>query len=380
MSARDSAAAVIPGPQEIFDRWASSEVAKWDQGASPRSGFSRGTVPVYMSIWNLWLQWLGGRPSEEFRDAHWRWLWATPLHVHLFVNGPAPAATRRKPKKDHELASFTKQRYWAVLRDVYSLAVIEGHLLQNPADEVMNKPVVERRSRESQVLPAGVLQELRDQKALQALLPEGAGWWVHRDRAAVALLAYCGMSAAELIAMKGKDIRRGAGGALSVDPQEVLTGFADAAAVHVDVGERSVPVADEALPAVYAWLDVRQGLLARQRERLQALAREQGGAASDDSTRRAPQQPLFLSRETKDGAHTQLDPSSLFVLVRRCLKAAYARPRVKASLSEGEYVATGPAIIRNSVIKAWAQEVGAAQAAAWAGVKSLDRVGAGAGA
>ena len=29
MSARDAAAAVIPGPQEIFERWTNIEVAKW---------------------------------------------------------------------------------------------------------------------------------------------------------------------------------------------------------------------------------------------------------------------------------------------------------------------------------------------------------------
>ena len=375
MSARDAAAAVIPGPQEIFERWTNIEVAKWMERDPQRPGFSPETVPVYQSIWNLWLHWLASRPAEEFRDAHWRWLWATPQHVQGFLSRPAPVNRGRQAKKEDALANFTRQRYWSVLRDVYSLAVIEGHLLQNPAEAVLNKPVVERRSRVPQILPAGVLQLLRDARVLRELLPEGSGWWVHRDRAAVALLAHCGMSAGELIAMKGKDIRRGAGGALTAAPQELLTGFADAAPVHVDVGERSVPVPDAALPLVYAWLDVRHDLLARQRERAQAAAGAVGAAADAQALLRAPQQPLFLSREAKAGVHTQLDPSSLFVLVRRCLKAAYELPRVSARLTPGGYVATGPAIIRNSVIRTWAEEVGAAQAVAWAGLKSLDRLG-----
>ena len=54
---------------------------------------------------------------------------------------------------------------------------------------------------------------------------------------------------------------------------------------------------------------------------------------------------------------------------------AHDSTKASARLTPGGYVATGPAIIRNSVIRTWAEEVGAAQAAAWAGLKSLDRLG-----
>ena len=363
-----------PGPQEIFERWADSEVARWLESRG-RSGFSPETVPVYRSIWKLWLEWLAGRPAADFRKAPWRWMRARQAHIQAFIDGPAPAATRRQPKDQTKLASFTRQRYWAVLRDVYAYAVSEKVLQVNPALELEATPTVTRRSRVPQVLPAGVLALLRDPDRLKHLLPEAKGWWAHRDRAAVALLAHTGMTSGELIAMRGRDLRWG-GRYLQPPAQAALEGIQETGTLQVDVGERSVPVSQELLPLLETWLDIRHELLLQQRLRTQALARELGTDPDERALRREADQPLLLSREAAAGVHTALDSSSLFVMVRRCLRAAYSAPEVQRLLDPGQYVATGPAIIRNSVIRAWAEDatIGAGQAAEWAGLKTLERL------
>jgi integrase len=364
----------LPGPQEIFERWADAEVARWLESRG-RSGFSPDTVPVYRSIWTVWLQWLAGRSASEFRNAHWRWLRVRQVHVQAFVDGPAPAATRRQPKDRTRLASFTRQRYWAVLRDVYAHAVSEGLLQSNPALELEPTPSIARRARVPQVLPVRVLALLRDPDMLAKLLPEAKGWWVHRDRAAVALLAHCGMTSGELIAVRGRDLRRGAH-YLQPPGQSALEGLADPATLQIDVGERSVPVPEELLPLLQTWLEVRHELLLQQRTRAQLLAREISIALDERALRREPEQPLLLSREAPAGSHTSLASCSLFVVVRRCLRAAYSAAEVEGLLDSKQYVAAGPAIIRNTVIRTWAEDpsIGPGQAAEWAGLKTVERL------
>jgi len=363
-----------PGPQEIFERWADAEVARWLESRG-RSGFSPETVPVYRSIWKLWLDWLAGRPAPELGKTTWRWLWARQDHVQAFVDGPAPAATRRQPKDQSRMASFTRQRYWAVLRDVYAYAVAEEVLQENPALSLQPTPTVARRARVPQVLPTRVLELLRNPVRLKQLLPEGKGWWVHRDRAAVALLAHCGMTSGELIAVRGRDLRRGIRYLLP-PAQTALEGMEEAAALQIDVGERSVPVPEALLPLLETWLAVRHELLLQQRSRAQTLARETGTDPDERALRREPDQPLLLSREAPSGVHTTLDSSSLFVVVRRCLRAAYTAREVKGLLDPEQYVATGPAIVRNTVIRVWAEDaaIGPGQAAEWAGLKTLERL------
>jgi len=372
-----------PGPAEVFDAWAQHQVQLWekDEKDAPtgrRLGFSGDAIPVYRSVWEVWLRWLDGQPPVEFAAAQWRWPVATVDHVRTFVKGPAPAAAandrrRRKPIADEKMAEFTAQRYWRILRDVYAHAIQRGWLAQNPALglDKEERPSVSRRARKPQVLPVFVLRMIRDPKTLVQLLPQqhDGHWWILRDRAIVALLAHCGMSAAELIALRGGDLRQG-GATLHGKPPPQLEGMEPLPVPSVDLPGRTLELPDQALAAIHPWLEQRAELLVQQRFQARAQAKLQGQEPPPAATAPSQQQPLFLSREAPAGVHTRLDPSSLYVIVRRCLKAAYDKPRVKSTTHPEGYVAAGPAVIRNAVIQAWADHYGEDEAARMAGLQS----------
>lgn len=368
-----------PGPTEAFDYWAQHQVQLWEKGnpTGRRLGFSSDAIPVYRSIWEIWLRWLDGQPAEAFEGSPWRWPMATVAHVRAFVTGPAPVADdkgrrRRKPIAQGKMAPFTAQRYWRVVRDVYAHACLRNWVLQNPALELgKDQPSVSRTAREPRVLLPFVLRMLRDAQALVRLLPQehDGHWWILRDRAIVALLAHCGMSAAELIALREADLRHGTS-ALHGPAAPQLDGVPPGPAPVVDLPGRTLELPAQALAAVLPWLEQRADLLVQQRLRMRTLARQHGQEPSAAAVAASPQQPLFLSREAPEGMHTRLDPSSLYVIVKRCLKVAYEVPRVKGTKEEGAYVAAGPAVIRNAVIQAWADHYGEDEAARMAGLES----------
>lgn len=343
------------GPYVSFDAWTGQQQADDD--------FNAQTVEVYRSIWGVWLAWLAERGLK--------WTEVGPLQVRGFLDGPAPAARGRGAIDEDKMANFTRQRYWRVLRGAYAQACRDGHVDRNPALEVAehHRPHIERRSRQSQILPIGVLATLRDPAALEQLLPQQtpSQWWVLRDRAAMTLLAHAGLTTAELIALRGRDLRQGTA-ALTPDPSPAALPGTETTRpdVQVDVSgegadvQRNVPLRPAALPHIRTWLAAREKLL---RER----------HASIPGALRLADSPLFVSRQR--GAHGLLpamEPSTVYVMVKRCLAAAYEADALAGITRDGARIAQGAAIIRNSVLRDWIDTpgVGADEAARRAGLKS----------
>lgn len=342
-------------PYVSFDAWTSQQQADED--------FNAQTVEVYRSIWGVWLAWLAERDMK--------WPEAGERHIRDFLGGPAQAARGRGAIDDAKMANFTRQRYWRVLRGTYAQACRDGHVDRNPALDVaeQHRPHIERRSRQSQILPVGVLDTLRNSAAVEQLIPQSSPtqWWVLRDRAGMALLAHAGVTTAELIALRGRDLRQGTAALTAEPPPPALAGTATSAPdVHVDVFsggadvQRNVPLPGAALPPIRAWLRAREKLL---RQRYASLP---GAPRLADS-------PLFVSRQRGgDGLLPAMEPSTVYMMVKRCLAAAYEADALSGAAKAGARVAQGASIIRNTVLRDWIDTpgIGADEAARRGGLKS----------
>lgn len=354
------------GPSEIFRLWSEQQLQLAVETGG-KKGCSAKSAANCMCIWESWVQWLDGQEDPVLTTAAQRWAVARQAHVQAFLDGPAPKQSTRKAKKSSELANFSQQRYWRVLRDVYAHANSLFVRPDNPALDLPSTPSIERGSRKPQVMPPFVLQLLRDADQLRELVPQGrVAWLTARDRAAIALLAACGITASELGGLKGANLW---GLSDSERRQAPLPGQ-PRPPVKLDVG-RTLDVPSSAVPLLQDWLDFRQHVLEQQRQEAVRLARRSRAEPTQAALIREEQQPLFLSRETSAGAHTSLDPASLYKIVKRCLRRAYERPHIAGTLEPNAYTAAGPAIIRNTVIKNWILTLGGGTAAAMAGLTEL---------
>jgi len=355
------------GSSEIFRLWSEHQLQLAVE-TDGKKGCCAKSAANCMCIWESWVQWLDGQEDPVLTQAAQRWAVARRGHVQAFLDGPAPKQSTRKAKKADQLANFSQQRYWRVLRDVYVHAISLGVRLDNPAVGLPSTPSIQRRSRKPQVMPPFVLQLLRDAQQLRELVPQGrVAWLVARDRAAIALLATCGITASELGGLKGADLR---GLSDSERRQPPLPGQ-PRSVVKLDVAGRTLEVPSSAVPFLQDWLDFRQHVLEQQRQEAVRLARRSRTEPSPAALTKEEQQPLFLSRETSAAAHASLDPASLYKIVKRCLRRAYERPEIAGMLEPGAYTAAGPAIIRNTVIKDWIHTLGGGTAAARAGLTEL---------
>jgi site-specific recombinase XerD len=337
-----------------FDAWAAKQQKADD--------FNDQTVEVYRSIWSVWLAWLAGRGTG--------WTAAGEADVRTFIEGPAQAEKGRMAISKGRMATYTRQRYWRVLRGVYAQACRDGHMERNPALEVpeQHRPHIDRRSRQSQVLPPGVLAALRDSQLLTRLLPHPSPsqWWVLRDRAAVTLLAYGALTTSELTALRGQDLRIGRAVLRANTPAPRLPGMETGAAISVDVaGEgdavsRSVPLPAAALTHLMPWVRDRERLLG---ERYRHLS---DAPALNNC-------PLFLSRQRgSDGLLPPMEVSTVYTMVKRCLTALYASGVPGIPTGSKARIAQGAAIVRNTVLRDWIDDpdIGAEEAARRAGLQS----------
>lgn len=347
---------------EVFRAWVATQKARAATSDKKRDQFSDHTARIYESLWRGWVDWLGGRDCQ--------WPDATATDVRAFLDGPAPAPKdrrTRKPIAKQKMANYTQQRFWSVLRQVYSHATINGLLEHSPCEGIAIKPQVTESSQRRQVMLPGVLQLLRDPVGLVRVLPmdDEHEWWVLRDRAAVALAAHCALSTGELIALRGQDLRDGAR-ILSPVPVQLPGVAAATRALAVDIPARNdrpgrtVPLQAAALAVLEPWLLRRAELL-----------REQSAAFALGKLTRAPLKPaaapLLLSREAPPGEPLPaVDPPTLYYSFRKCLDAAIEAAGRDAK--EG-YIARGPSILRNTVIAEWASLLGADKAAELAGLK-----------
>jgi hypothetical protein len=325
--------------------------------------FHEDTVVIYTAFWNAWTAWLVG--------AQRHWLDVDAELIDRFMRGPAPSdRTPRPPIWADRMALCTRQRYWRVLRGVYAQAVTLGWLGHSPFLDVEphNRPTVPMHTRRSQVLPPGVLGQLRQADVLcrvffpRAADGEGDGWqW--RDRAAVAVLVHAGITTSELMALRGASVRAphapGASAWLDVPDDDDLLG-------------RSLPLCAEVWAVLHPWLLVRERLLRHR------LAPKKRGPQADPQELAAAcrDAPLFMSRQRREGQRwlPPLDASSVYLLVKKALTRLF--DQAQGSLPDpklaGLKLASGPAIVRNTVLQDWLITWGAEETALRGGFKSVE--------
>ena len=382
--------------------------AVWARRMAAGGEFRASTVQTYGAIWNAWLAWLTARGLI--------WSAVDAVTIQVYLDGPSPGLAHHRPAlRVDRMANYTRQRYWRVLRAVYAEGVRSGMLVSNPVLDVPQeeRPVIDLSSRQSQVLPPGLLALLRDPAVIETCIPviREAEWWSVRDRAAMLVLAHLGVTTRELMALRGSDALPYSvvpSTLSSSVPSSVSTSLSDASsgvpglptsgAVGAPValtvpkdGEmlsRTLDVNDAVACALQAWLLVRREVLGLR------LARRVGAKAASvdllDAVCRSA--PLFMSRQRSAaqiaadraggslssveevGLLPQMEASNVYSMVKRCLDAVYRLPALAGQHPKlrGLNQASGAAIIRNTVLLDWVQTVGEETAALWAGLRSVD--------
>lgn len=389
----------------VFDAWAHRMRASGELGTV--------TVATYRTIWGVWLDWLGTRQRD--------WLSADADLVLVFLNGPSPSLHHHRAAiRSDRLANFTQQRYWRVLRAVYAQAVESGWLVANPVLDVeeAKRPVVLQRSRLPQLLPPAVLALLQDPQVVTACYPpkRGNAWCALRDRAALLVLAHCGITTRELMGLRGDDVRMSGGGLWPLVEAQVQL---PAPTQTQPAGEST---AQPTPPTGEVWLEVTRDLetvgrrlvlneavlaclwpwlLERQRVLAQRLVHRLGaGVSSPELWQRVYlEEPLFMSRQrsdaqiaadhglapARDAADSTgeaprvsllppMEASNVYCLVKKGLEGLLGRTDlpVQDPRKLGINMATGAAIIRNTVLKHWLDTLGLSATLELGGLRSTE--------
>lgn len=378
--------------QRLFAGWAARMAAGGE--------FSASTVETYSAIWNAWLGWLAARGLG--------WLDVDAMTIQAYLEGPSPGLAHHRPAlRADRMANYTQQRYWRVLRAVYAEAVRSGWLVSSPVLDVPegDRPVIALSSRQSQVLPPGVLSLLRDPGVIEGCIPfvREAEWWAVRDRAAVLVLSHLGITTRELMALRGGDvvfqpIQSGdqvADGCVTErgdlpSPAPLVAQLEPvslAVARDDEVIPRVLELNDAVRRVLQPWLALRRVVLsARLKRRLVCVA------VSDEQLDAVCwSEPLFMSRQRsaeqidadrsggsvlpvdKVGLLPPMEASNVYQVVKRALNALYGLPVLAGQHPKlrGLNQASGAAIIRNSVLLDWVQTLGEETAALLGGLRSV---------
>jgi site-specific recombinase XerD len=335
----------------------------WVQRLAAVGEFNEETVETYTAFWSGWTAWLAGVQRH--------WLDVDAELIERFIQGPAPSdRTPRPPIWSDRMALYTRQRYWRILRGVYGVAVDQGWLDHNPLLDVdeRKRPTVPVHTRRPQILPPGVLAQLRQADVLcrvffpRAADGEGDGWqW--RDRAALAVLVHTGITTSELMALRGSHV--------SLPTSEDEGAYLDVPHDQDLLGRRLF-LDNEVLLVLKPWLTVRERLLQHR------LAPKKRGPRADPEELAAAcrDAPLFMSRQRREGEPwlPALDPSSVYLLVKRALERLF--DQAQGSLPDpklsGLKLASGAAIVRNSVLQDWLITYGLEETALRGGFKTVE--------
>ena len=381
----------------MFTQWADRMVAIGE--------FNGSTVETYSSIWNAWLGWLAARGLS--------WVDVNASVIQAYLEGPSPGLAHHRPAlRADRMANYTRQRYWRVLRAVYTEAVRLGVLVSCPVLDVPegDRPVIELPSRQSQVLPPGLLKLLRDPGVIEGCIPflREAEWWAVRDRAAMLVLSHLGITTRELMALQGGDVvfqlvrvpeavGQSEGGAAPLSPARLVGATSDSwlpVSLAVDRDEEVIPrtleLNDAVRQVLQPWLVLRREVLSARLQR-----RLFGVPVSEtqlDAVCRAA--PLFMSRQRSAaqiaadrvvgslasvdevGLLPPMEASNVYSMVKRALDAVYRLPELAGQHPKlrGLNQASGAAIIRNTVLLDWVQTFGEETAALLGGLRSVKSV------
>lgn len=362
-------------PQRAFDAWIAA------------TGLTHPTtLRTYQSIWNVWLVWLSPRAP---------WDKATRELVQAFLGGAAQGTGRRRAPTDAlKMASATMARYHRVLHGVYNHALQTGAIDDDPTSLGAHKPVADQASRLAQVTPPFVLGLLQRPDSLADELAgqyrDDMAWTALRDRCAVALVANCALTTAELIALQGADLRQGLA-AMGEDadyhgeepgsawPEQALLPAVPEKPIWLHVRaqrkgskDRELPVPVDLASTLREWLQERRRLVHEDWRRLVALGVDPPQCALREHY------PLLLSTHLAAASagnglqpRPGLDASTVYRIFSRYLAAAYETPRVQALLDPDARVAQGAGIVRSAVLADWLRHHSEQEVAAMAGLRSV---------
>ncbi|MFC5519865.1 hypothetical protein [Polaromonas jejuensis] len=321
----------------------------------------------YRTLWNAWCDWLRLRALD--------WYAVDGPLIEEFLQGAAPGqgVGRRKAINAERMSSYTRQRYWRLLRGVYAAAAREGTVPYNPVLDIAEeaRPSISNGDRRSQVLDPHVFAKLRDPRIMEALIPAktAADWWHPRDRAILAVLVDTGITASELLALRGIHVVR-AEQQFSM-AHEVPASLAIKVMESSDGVERTLIISPTATPALVEWLHLRHLLLVEHAAHKGAMVQRNEFIKEIDS-----QGPLFVARRARAKA-SELPPMGAPALYY-CVSQALKKLRQKTTVGSGTldinipHLAKGPAIIRNTVIHHWLNTLGPEETVIRAGLKKVE--------
>jgi integrase len=361
-------ALAVPDPFEL-----------WQQSVLSLNEMTLISAKKYRPLWNAWCLWLLERNSH--------WSQANATIIELFLQGPAPGTgvARRRAINPERMSSYTKQRYWRLLRGVYASATRHALVASNPALDLQDakRPSIQSSDRQSQILEPPVFERLLQPLTLTTVfnVKTEDDWWHVRDRAIVAVLVSTGITSGELLALRGQDVALFDPKRRRVPPVLLITGDSPQLVVDVmqtdDTVERSLAVLSTLQPLVQAWMDRRRALLLERCVRTVALsARDQFLQEHDLDG------PFFVARRARQGGviFPAMEPVSLYYTVSQGFKGLHRLMGHATSETDSAapYVAKGPAVIRNSVIRYWIDALGVDRAVQLAGLKNVQSLRLGA--
>lgn len=304
-SARESSSA-----QKIFVRWSGAGAAKTRKSLNPRS------IQNYRSTWMNWVEWL---PPDT------PWEKATSRHVTDYLQQLTASARARMKAVNlppRPASPVTRHRYWRVLRDIYSYAVILKECPENPCDEASEVP-------RNEVMASMVLQPWALKQMQGAILQEHAKrpfstWQQLRDDALLLLLLETGAKTGELISMRADQMWRVHSGRLSEQWGIKFDGERDPQKRHFTIAEPQV------CAVLAKWWQARQELPG------------------------TPPSLFFGAKSKGEGSarlRTPLTPKSVFLLVANMVSTHLPPNAFHGPLSH-----VGAETIRNSVLHRWLLE------------------------
>ena len=299
-----------PSAIKVFDQWAGASAKKARKSLNDRS------IQNYRSTW---FNWIAALPEDC------RWESATPQHVTNYLQKVTASARARMKSNgigERPASPVTRHRYWRVLRDIYTYAVIMGDCAENPCIEATEVPRNEVMA--SMILPPWALDTMRSGILDAHDSRESATWQQVRDDTMMMLLLETGAKTSELTALRADQVW----------PVETMRKKAQWA-VNLDGGRsaqnRHFTIADPRVGTLIAkWLRTRRDI--------------EG----------VPPWLFFGAKSTGEGAERQrsaLTQKSVFVLV-----ASVVQKHLPANAFEGPLSHVGAETIRNSVLRRWIAE------------------------
>ncbi len=175
-----SSAAKRPSAQGLFDAWVNSHP----------EDLSEHTMSVYNHAWTGYVKYLNANVTD--------WQQADTQAINDYLASVAPMR-----KEVSAVSPVTQRRYWRILRDIYSYALIYEWVPKNP---VLPAKRPHSEAMPSLILPEWAVTALIKQLAQECVISP-ATWQEQRDRAMLALMLCAAPKTGELIALQASDFK-----------------------------------------------------------------------------------------------------------------------------------------------------------------------------